>query len=153
MTFIFDRLQSANLKLKPRKCALFQEQVSFLGHIVSHDGVRCSPEKVAAVQDWHTPTSVTDVRSFIGLASYYRRFIQDFSNVTYPFTRLTQKNKKFEWSEDSEKAFNTLKHLLTTTPIHSYPKADDTFILDTDASAFGVGAMLSQLQDGHSISI
>ena len=91
LTSIFDRLQSANLKLKPKKCALFQEHVSFLGHIVSHDGIRCSPEKVAAVQDWPTPMSVTDVRSFIGLASYYRRFIPDFSNVAYPLTRLPQK--------------------------------------------------------------
>lgn len=153
LTFIFDRLQSANLKLKPKKCTLFQEQVSFLGHIVSHDGIRCNPEKITAVQDWPTPTSVTEIRSFIGIASYYRRFIENFSNIAYPLTRLTQKDKKFEWSEDCENAFITLKHLLTTAPILSYPSTNDMFILDTDASAYGVGAVLSQLQDGKEVVI
>jgi hypothetical protein len=82
----------------------FQEQVSLLGHIVSHDGIQCNPEKITAVRDWPIPTSVTEIRSFIGITSYYRRFIENFSNVAYPLTRLTQKDKKFEWSEDCKKA-------------------------------------------------
>lgn len=127
--------------------------MSFLGHIVSHDGIRCNPEKISAVRDWPTPTSVTEMRSFIGIASYYRRFIENFSNVAYPLTRLTQKDRKFEWSEDCEKAFNSLKHLLTTAPILSYPSTNDMFILDTDASAYRVGAVLSQLQDGKEVVI
>lgn len=127
--------------------------MSFLGHIVSHDGIRCNPEKISAVCDWPTPTSVTEIRSFIGIASYYRRFIENFSNVAYPLTRLTQKDRKFEWSEDCEQAFNSLKHLLTTAPILSYPSTYDMFILDTDASAYGVGAVLSQLQDGKEVVI
>lgn len=125
--------------------------MSFLGHIVSHDGIRCNPEKISAVCDWPTPTSVTEIRSFI--ASYYRRFIEIFSNEAYPLTRLTQKDRKFEWSEDCEKAFNSLKHLLTTAPILSYPSTNDMFILDTDTSAYGVGAVLSQLQDGKEVVI
>lgn len=127
--------------------------MSFLGHIVSHDGIQCNSEKISAVCDWPTPTSVTEIRSFIGIASYYRRFIENFSNVAYPLTRLTQKDRKFEWSEDCEKALNSLKHLLTTAPILSYPSTNDMFILDTDASAYGVGAVLSQLQDGKEVVI
>lgn len=153
LTAVFDRLKSANLKLKPKKCVLFQEQVSFFVHIVFHDGIRGNPEKISAVRDWPTPTSVIEIRSFIGIASYYRRFIENFSNVAYPLTRLTQKDRKFEWSEDCEKTFNSFKHLLTTAPILSYPSTNDMFILDTDASAYGVGAVLSQLQDGQEVVI
>lgn len=147
LTSVFDRLKSANLKLEPKKCVLFQEQVSFLGHIVSHDGIRCNPEKISAVRDWPTPTSVTEEfhRNSFLLQTVYRKI--------YPLTRLTQKDRKFEWSEDCEKAFNSLKHLLTTAPILSYPSTNDMFILDTDASAYGVGAVLSQLQDGKEVVI
>ena len=89
------------------------------------------------------------MRSFLGISSYYRRFIPDFSSVAYPLTRLTQKNRQFEWTDQCETAFLTLKRLLTTAPILSYPSRDDMFVLDTDASAFGVGAVLSQIQDGQ----
>lgn len=93
---IFDRLRTADLKLKPKKCALFQEQVEFLGHTVSQEDIRCNPDKISAVTNWYVSTSVSEVRSFMGHASYYRRFINNFSNVAFPLTRLTQKNKKFE---------------------------------------------------------
>ena len=149
LEIIFERLRSANLKLKPKKCVLFQNEVSFLGHIVSADGVRCNPDKISAIESWPIPTSVSDVRSFLGISSYYRRFIPDFSSVAYPLTRLTQKNRQFEWTDECETAFLTLKRLLTTAPILSYPSRDDMFVLDTDASAFGVGAVLSQIQDGQ----
>ena len=148
LEIIFERLRSANLKLKPKKCVLFQNEVSFLGHIVSADGVRGNPEKIPAIESWPTPTSVSDVRSFLGISSYYRRFIPDFSSVAYPLTRLTQKNRQFEWTDECETAFLTLKRLLTTAPILSYPSRD-MFVLDTDASAFGVCAVLSQIQDGQ----
>lgn len=153
LTVIFDRLRTADLKLKPKKCTLFQEQVEFLGHTVSQEGIRCNPDKISAVMNWPVPSSVSEVRSFIGLASYYRRFINNFSNVAYPLTCLTQKNKKFEWSEECQNAFNTLKHLLTTAPVLSYPSTTDKFILDTDASAYGVGAVLSQMQNGEEVVI
>lgn len=143
LTVIFDRLRTADLKLK--KCTLFQEQVECLGHTVSQEGIRCNPDKISAVMNWHVPTSVSEVRSFIGLASYYWRFINNFSHVAYPFTRLTQTNKMFEWSEECQNAFNTLKHLLTTAPVLSHPSTTDTFIFDT------VGAVLSQMQNGEEV--
>lgn len=145
---IFNRLRTANLKLKPNKCTLFQEQVEYLGHTVSHDGIRCKQEKVSAVNNWPIPTSVLEVRSFLGLASYFRRFIENVSNMAYPLTRLTQKNKKFEWSNECESAFDTLKHALTSAPMLAYPSQNEPFKLDTDASAYGVGAILSQIQNG-----
>ena len=110
-------------------------------------------DKILAVNNWPRPTSVSDIRSFLGLASYYRRFIENFSDVAYPLTRLTQKNKKFEWTDECDVAFNTLKHLLTTAPVLSYPSSNDPFILDTDASAYGVGAVLSQIQNGKEVVI
>lgn len=147
LTVIFDRPRTADLKHKPKKCTLFQEQVEFLGHTVSQKGIRFNPDKISAVMNWPVPTSVSEVRSFIGLASYYQRFINNHSNVAYPLTRVTQKNKKFEWSEECQNVFNTLKHSLTTAPVLSYPSTTDTFILDIDASAYGVGAVLSQIQN------
>lgn len=95
--------------------------------------------------NWPVPTSVSEVRSFIGLASYYWRLINNFSHVAYPFTRLTQTNKMFEWSEECQNAFNTLKHLLTTALVLSHPSTTDTFIFDT------VGAVLSQMQNGEEV--
>ena len=106
-------------------------------------------QKKLAIKDWTVPQNLSDVRSFLGLASYYRKFIQNFSSIAYPLTRLTQKNKPFEWTIESENAFITLKCLLTNTPILAYPYVKEPFILDTDASTFGVGDVLSQIQYGE----
>ena len=146
---VFERFKKAKLKLKPKKCILFKDEVSFLGHVVSANGIQCDPQKIAAIKEWPVPENISDVRSFLGLASYYRKFIYNFSQIAYPLTRLTQKNRHFEWSEESENAFNTLKRLLTESPVLSYPDIKETFILDTDASAYGVGAVLSQVQNGR----
>lgn len=148
LTIVLDRLREANLKLKPKKCHLFQTEVLYLGHVVTAEGVKTDPSKVEAVKTWPTPTNPTDVRSFLGLASYYRRFIYQFSEVVKPLTNLTKKDQPFIWSSDCEKAFSTMKELLTTTPILAYPRRDAEFTLDTDASNFAIGAVLSQVQDG-----
>ena len=148
---VFERLHAAGLKLKAKKCRLMRRQVAFLGHIIDGNGVHCDPAKVAAVNDWETPTTVTEVRSFLGLASYYRRFIRQFSAIAALLTELTKKGQPFQWNDGCEEAFQTLKHRLTESPVLSYPSTDDadTFILDTDASNLGIGAVLSQLQDGQ----
>ena len=146
---VFSRLKLAGLRLKPSKCHLFQESVSFLGYILNRDGLSCDTQKVEAVENWQEPTSVKEVRSFLGLASYYRKFIENFSSIAAPLTALTRKGVKFSWSPECEVAFQTLKTCLTQAPVLSYPTNNDPYILDTDASNYGLGATLSQIQDGE----
>ena len=145
---VFDKFRAAGLKLKPSKCHLLQRQVQYLGHVVSQDGIQTDPEKTRAVEEWPIPRSVGDVRSFMGLCSYYRRFVPDFSTVAKPLASLTEKNSVFRWEEKESQAFHQLKHRLTTAPILAYPDPDQPFILDTDASDVGIGAVLSQRLDG-----
>lgn len=146
---VFDRLQYANLKLKPEKCCLFHRQVAYLGHIVSEQGVTTDPAKIQKVQEWPTPTSVQEVCQFLGLASYYRRFVKDFATIAEPLPALTRKYARFQWTEECQKAFDKLKQLLTTTPVLSYPLDEREMMLDTDASDVGIGAVLSQVQQGR----
>ena len=144
---VFCRLQDAGLKLKPQKCVLFQKQVTYLGHIVSERGVAPDPAKIESVKGWPTPTNVTEVRSFLGLAAYYRRFIKDFSRIASPLHRLTEKGRMFSWDETCQAAFEELKVHLTLAPVLAYPKLETKFILDTDASDVAIGAVLSQKFD------
>ncbi|MES9884702.1 MAG: RNase H-like domain-containing protein [Sedimenticola sp.] len=146
---VLQRFRTASLKLKPSKCALFQTQVSFLGHVVSESGISCDPKKIVTITNWPVPTNISEVKSFLGLVGYYRRFVPDFSTVAYPLTQLTHKAAKFAWSDDCQQAFETLKHTLTSSPILAYPIESGDFILDTDASLTGLGAVLSQIQDGE----
>jgi len=146
---VLSRLEKANLKLKPSKCCLYQRKVSFLGHIVSKDGVSCDPEKVAAVRDWQTPTCISDVRSFCGLASYYRAFIKGFADLARPLHELTKKGARFEWTVSQQHAFDALKSSLTSAPILASPRDEGLYYLDTDSSNVALGAVLQQEQDGQ----
>ena len=141
-------LRQAGLKLKPKKCNLFRKSVLYLGHVVSGAGIATDPEKVQAVREWPTPKSVTEVQSFLGLAGYYRRFVRSFSDVARPLHRLTEKGQEFQWGEDCEVAFQELKQRLQEAPILAFPEPDAEYIMDTDASDIGVGAVLSQVIDG-----
>lgn len=145
---VFQRLRKAGLKLKAKKCHLFRESVLYLGHVVSREGVSTDPEKIRAVKEWPTPTSVKDVQSFLGLASYYRRFIEGFANIARPLHQLTEKAHTFVWTEECEDAFQELKKRLYQSPILAYPDPEQDYILDTDASNEGIGAVLSQVVDG-----
>ena len=147
---VLQRLKNANLTLKPSKCHFFKKQVEFLGHIVSEEGVKTDPMKIKAVQEWPIPRRVKDVRSFLGLPGYYRRFIKDYGSIVKPLHELTERTTPFVWSEERERAFQQLKDALTSTPILGYPSAEDgdEFILDTDASNCHIGAALSQWQRG-----
>lgn len=117
----FSRLRAANLKLKPSKCKLFQTSVLYLGHVVSADGVMTDPDKVKAIKEWPTPKCLKEVRSFLGLASYYRRFIRGFADIASPLHELTSKAKQFQWSDLCEDAFQELKLRLQNAPILAYP--------------------------------
>ena len=144
---VFCRLQDAGLKLKPQKCVLFQKQVTYLGHIVSERGVAPDPAKIESMEGWSTPANVTEVRSFLGPAAYYRRFIKDFSRIASSLHRLTEKGRMFSWDETCQTAFEELKVHLTSAPVLAYPKLETKFILDTDASDVAIGAVLSQKFD------
>ncbi len=146
---VFDRLRDAHLKLKPKKCVLFQKEISFLGHLVTDTGIKCDPTKVEAIRNMEPPKDVSGVKAFLGLASYYRRFLSNLATISYPLTALTQKNAKFVWGPKQMAAFNKIKELLISSSVLAYPTRDDPFILDTDASAFGIGAVLSQVQNGE----
>ena len=145
---VFERLRLAGLKLKPSKCHLFQQSVAYLGHIVSSEGIATDPQKVETVASWPTPRCVREVRSFLGLASYYRRFIRGFAEIASPLHALTEKAREFMWTESCQEAFDELKNRLQAAPVLSYPIPEGNFILDTDASGDGIGAVLSQVQDG-----
>ncbi len=139
MSLVFVRLKCAGWKLKPKKCTLFARQVEFLGHIVSSDGISTSPDKTKAIQGWKVPTNVTEVRSFIGLCSYYRKFVKDFATIAKPLHDLTANDKSFKWTEECQTAFDKLKQFLTSEPILAHPDFERDFILDTDASLVGLG--------------
>ena len=147
---VFERLRDAGLKLKSSKCMFLQRQVSFLGHVVSADGIQTDPEKIAAVRDWPTPTSISELKGFLGLVTYYRRFIPGCSAIAEPLNYLTRKDVEFKWGPQQESAFCELKHHLVNPPVLAYPDFSENsghFILDTDASSgHGIGAVLFQKQ-------
>ena len=148
LTDVINRIGHAGLKLTPKKCHLFKKEVEFLGHIVSSDGVSTNPEKVRIVQEWPVPENISQLKSFLGLCSYYRRFVQNFSSIARPLNRLAEHSVPFIWDETCQSSFDELKAALTSPPILAYPNSTETFILDTDASNFGIGAVLSQKQNG-----
>ena len=149
LRLIFDRLREAGLKLKPKKCSLFQREVLYLGHIVSGDGVSCDPTKIDAVRNWCPPKTLKQLRTFIGTVSYYKRFIKDFASICRPLYDLTKTGRKYEWTEECETAFETLKGRLVTAPIMAYPIPGTRYIVDTDSSGYAIGSVLSQIQDGE----
>lgn len=147
LSTVFKRLQEAGLKLKPRKCTLFAREVEFLGHIISEEGIKTDPKKTTCVEKWPTPKNVNEVRAFVGLCSYYRRFIHKFSETAKPLHKLTEKNKSFVWTEECSKSFEELKQKLVEAPVLVHPDFNKSFILDVDASQHSIGAVLSQKFD------
>ena len=135
------------LKLKAKKCQLFQEEIPFLGHIVSAAGIGADPAKCQQVWDWSVPPDLHEVRSFVGLCSYYRRHIQGFTELATPLYELATKGTNFEWTDRRHEAFRQLKNALTSAPILGFPREDGLWYLDTDASDVETGAVLSQVQD------
>ena len=144
---VLDRVGEAGLKLQAKKCQLFQEEIPFLGHTVSAAGIGADPAKCKQVLDRRVPGDLHEVRSFVGLCSYYRRHIQSFTELPAPLYELATKGTDFEWTERRREAFGQLKNALTSAPILGFPREDGRWYLDTDASDIGTGALLSQVQD------
>lgn len=118
---VLERVAAAGLKLHPEKCHFMRREVSFLGHRVGKEGTSTMEDKVGAVRDWPTPTDQRQLKSFLGLASYYRRFVRGFSSVAAPLNRLLPKDKAFTWTGECEEAFNTLKCALIEAPVIAPP--------------------------------
>ena len=144
---VFTRIRNAGLKLNIEKCNFWQRKLPFLGHIIEAQGISPDPDKITAVQNIQPPKSVTQLRSFLGLAGYYRRFIKNFSSIAQPLNQLLHKDVQYEWNPECQQAFDDLKQRLTTAPILAYPDYKKKFILATDASYNGFGATLSQIAD------
>lgn len=142
--WVLQKLRDWQLFASIKKCAWLQQEVDFLGHRVSRDGLAVMKEKVQAIVEWPPLVNIKDVRSFLGLAGYYRKFVQGFSQLALPLTNLTQSGVTFRWGKEEEDAFNALKTALTNAPILMRPNLSKSFQVTTDASGFAVGAILSQ---------
>ncbi|KAK1644663.1 hypothetical protein QYE76_062468 [Lolium multiflorum] len=147
---ILETLRQHKLYAKFSKCEFWLKEVGFLGHILSAGGIAVDPTKIKTVEEWKTPTTQTEVRAFLGLAGYYRRFVEGFSSIARPMTQLLKKDKKFEWTDKCEDSFQQLKTRLTTAPILIMPDITKPFDVYCDASKIGLGCVL--MQEGKVIS-
>ena len=145
LSLVLQRIKDAGLRLKATKCAFFQDRVNYLGHVVSRDGVSVDQLKVNKVKNWPVPKTSKEVQQFFGLANYYRRFVQGFANTARPLHRLIEKTAKFNWPAECLAAFDELRHRLCDTPVLSFLDYTKSFILDTDTSDTGLGAMTPSL--------
>ena len=141
-----NRIKQTGLKISHEKCFILQKRVSFLGHVVNGEGISPDQGKVETIKSWPIPKTVKDMRAFVSICSYYRKFIKDFAKLAQPLHRLSQQNILFKWDELCNKAFETLKTKLETSPILTYSCLTE-FIPDTDASDTCIRAVLSQVSD------
>ncbi|GJS05268.1 putative reverse transcriptase domain-containing protein [Tanacetum coccineum] len=141
---ILELLKKEELYAKFSKCEFWIPKVQFLGHVIDSQGIHVDPAKIESIKDWASPKTPTEIRQFLGLAGYYRRFIEGFSKIAKPMTKLTQKKVAFEWGDKQEAAFQTLKHKLCSAPILALPQGAENFIVYCDASHKGLGAVLMQ---------
>ena len=146
---VFDRLIGANMKLKLSKCEFGMSSITYLGHLATREGIAQDPAKTKAIEEWPQPTNVTELRSFLGLASYYRRFVRNFSKLASPLHALLHKTVPYHWTRVQQHAFELLQRRLVTAPILIYPDFTKPFLLQTDWSKDAVGAILSQVGEDH----
>ena len=150
LRMVLNRLREHNLYAKRSKCVFAQNTLKFLGHIVGADGVKVDPEKIRVLEEWPTPTSVTEVRQFVGLANYFRKFVVALSQMAKPLTDLTKAGTTWTWGESEQAAFEQIKQALCQAPTLVMPDTEKDFMVVCDASNFGIGAVL--MQDGHPVA-
>ncbi|XP_063994529.1 uncharacterized protein LOC135172231 [Diachasmimorpha longicaudata] len=148
-----ERLRKAGLQLEPDKCHFLKKEINYLGHIISSDGVRPEPKKLTAVQNFPRPTNQKNIRQFLGLTGYYRRFIPNYAKIAKPLTSLLMKDKKFQWGDEENKAFSNLRNALCKSPILQYPDFTKEFVITTDACGYGIAGILSQGEIGKDLPI
>ena len=150
VTHILQKLQDNDLFLKPEKCHFHKKQVEYLGVIVGNGKVKMDPVKVKAITDWPTPTTLKELRSFLGFGNYYKDFIKQYSYITRPLHQLTRKAQQWIWDQPQLDAFQKLKQLFTSYPVLRNPDPTKRYIVDTDASQYAVGAVIAQdFHDGR----
>ena len=131
------------------KCTFGKEEVSYLGHVISKEGVKVDLEKIKSIKEWHNLTNISKLREFLGLTVYYRRFIMNYTHRIAPLSNLL-KNNAFHWNEEAEKCFEALKGIISSTPVLATPEFSKPFMIECDASCYGLGAII--MQDEHSIA-
>ncbi|KAI3753610.1 hypothetical protein L2E82_25669 [Cichorium intybus] len=144
LQLVLNLLRKEKLYAKFSKCEFWMQEIQFLGHVINREGVKVDPAKIEAGMSWAPPKNPTEVRSFLGLAGYYRRFIEKFSSIALPLTKLTRKTKKFIWAEAQQEAFEKLRRALCEAPVLTLPQGVEDFVLFTDASQIGLGCVLIQ---------
>jgi hypothetical protein len=147
---VLELLHAHELKVKRNKCTFARQQLVYLGHVISAEGVSTDPKNITAVMKWERPCNVKQVRGFLGLAGYYHKFVRNFGQISQPLTELLKKDRVFQWTAQTEAAFRTLQQALVSAPVLAIPDFTKPFVIETDASDGEVGAILSQ--DGHPIS-
>jgi hypothetical protein len=147
---VFELLHAHELKVKRNKCTFARQQLVYLGHVISVEGVSTDPKNITAVMKWERPCNVKQVCGFLGLAGYYRKFVRNFGQISCPLTELLKKDHVFQWTAQTKAAFRTLQQALVSAPVLAIPDFTKPFVIETDASDGGVGVILSQ--DGHPIS-
>jgi hypothetical protein len=150
LKLVLELLARDQWKVKLSKCSFAKQQVSYLSHVIDTQGVSTDPVKIQAIAEWPTPSGFRDLRSFLGLAGYYWKFIRKFGVICQSLTTLLKKGSLFIWTSDHDIAFNTLKKALVSAPVLALPDFNNTFLVETDASALGVGAVL--MQKGHPLA-
>ncbi|KAA0047657.1 pol protein [Cucumis melo var. makuwa] len=141
---VLKTLRANKLYVKFSKCEFWLKKVTFLGHMVFSEGVSVDPAKIEAVTSWPRPSTVSEIRSFLGLAGYYRRFVEDFSRIASPLTQLTRKGTPFVWSPTCESSFQELKQKLVSAPVLTVPDGSGSFVIYSDTSKKGLGCVLMQ---------
>ncbi|KAG6456673.1 hypothetical protein O3G_MSEX009872 [Manduca sexta] len=145
---VFERLQKYGLRIKKEKCTFFADSVTYLGFVISKQGIHTCPEKIKAIENAPVPTNITELRSFLGLVMYYAKFVSNLSTILAPLYRLLRKDVKYEWNGACSESFDTIKRMLVSSKILAHYSLDLPLVLTTDASSIGVGAVVSHLFPG-----